>query len=82
VVAATRPAPPLAPVAARADRISADARQISFSRAFLAALAGVFYAIGWTFSKVTLSVAWVCAAIRLGWTEARQMPGDRESSTG
>ena len=55
-------------------RISAEARQIEFRRAFLTALASILYAIGWTARKVFvvawLVLAWSWTAVKLGWLEA------------
>lgn len=60
------------------DRITAQAREIRFSRVFLTILAGMFYAIGWvaarTFGAVWLAMTWTAVAVKVGWTEGRRRP--------
>jgi len=64
------------------DRITADARQINFRhtalaalRALLTAIAAVLYAVGWitfkTLAGLWFAAAWVGAAVKVGWQEAR-----------
>lgn len=57
-------------------RISAQAREVQFRRAFLLALAGMLYAAGWAarkiFQAVWLVAAWSWTAVRLGWQEAKK----------
>lgn len=59
-------------------RITEQARQVNFTRAFLTALAAVLYAAGWTTRKVFvvlwLVAAWSWTAVRLGWQEAAPKP--------
>lgn len=57
-------------------RISAEAREIHFGRVLLTLLAAVLFGVGWVASKAVLSVAWVCAAVRVGWVEARASKAD------
>lgn len=55
-------------------RITEQARQVNFTRAFLTALAGLLYAVGWITRKVFvalwLAAAWSWTAVKLGWQEA------------
>lgn len=54
------------------DQIGAKARDIDPGRLLLTIIAAVFYVVGWVPSKLVLGVFWCCAAIRLGWVEARK----------
>jgi hypothetical protein len=57
------------------DRIEAEARQIQFVRTLLTLFAGFFFLVGWVVGKAWGAVAWSCAAIKVGWQEARKPPG-------
>jgi hypothetical protein len=63
------------------DRISAEAREVQFRRAFLTAIAAVLYGIGWlarrTFIVLWLALTWSWSAVRLGWQEAAPAKGKR-----
>lgn len=55
-------------------RINTEARSIEFRRAFLTALAGMLWAVGWTARKTFvvawLLITWSWTALRLGWQDA------------
>lgn len=57
-------------------RISAEARQVRFWRAVLAALAGVLFGLGWLAAKACavlwLAGVWSVTAVRVGWQEGRR----------
>jgi hypothetical protein len=59
-------------------RISDQARQIEFRRAFLTALASMLYAVGWITRKVFvvlwLALTWSWVAVRAGWRDAAPTP--------
>lgn len=62
-------------------RVTAQARDIRFTRVLAVLFTGLFYALGWSAAKL-LGAAWLCltwpaAAVRLGWQEARTKPTDR-----
>jgi hypothetical protein len=57
------------------DRIEAEARQVRLGRALLTLLVGVFWLVGWLAGKATLGVAFVWAATKVGYVEARK-PGE------
>lgn len=63
------------------DRITAQAREIRFSRVFLTVLAGVFYALGWitarAFGVIWLAMTWTAVAVKVGWQEGRKTPPKR-----
>jgi uncharacterized membrane protein YedE/YeeE len=65
------------------DRITARARQVSFRRSVLVALAGLLFGFGWVIAKVFsvawLSVVWCAVAVSEGWREAHD---ERERSGG
>lgn len=58
-----------------ADRIRAEAAQLRVGAALLTFLASPFYAIGWIMFWLlagTLTVVkWVCAAVKIGYLDAR-----------
>ncbi|BBA99270.1 hypothetical protein RVR_8309 [Actinacidiphila reveromycinica] len=58
------------------DQITAEARRIRFWRTVLTVLGGLLFGVGWLAAKgcglVWLGVAWVAAALRIGWQEARR----------
>jgi hypothetical protein len=54
------------------DRITAEARDVSFSRTILTLIGFVFFAIGWLFSTGWLAVCWCGVAMRTGWREAKR----------
>lgn len=58
------------------ERITAEARQVSFWRTVLRVLAGMLFGLGWLAAKTVavlwLAVAWSATAVRLGWQEARR----------
>lgn len=58
--------------AASLDQLGAKARDIDAGRVLLTVVAALFYVVGWVPSKVVLVVFWCCAAVRLGWVEARR----------
>ncbi len=57
------------------DRITVEARQVRFDVTLLRVIAGVLYGVGWVTAKAFgiawFTVAWVCVAVKLGWTDAR-----------
>lgn len=57
------------------ERITAEARAISFVRTLLTMIAGILFGLGWVIAKTVQGVwfvaAWTFAAVRLGWREAR-----------
>lgn len=57
------------------DRITAEARAISFARTMLTVIAGILFGLGWVVAKTVKGVwfvaAWTFAAVRVGWREAR-----------
>jgi hypothetical protein len=53
------------------DRISAEARQVDFGRAFLVAVAALFVFIGRAVGVFVNAFAWVFVAVRLGYREVR-----------
>lgn len=57
------------------DKITAEARAISFVRTVLTLLAGILFGVGWVAAKTCQVLwfigAWVFAAVRVGWREAR-----------
>lgn len=56
------------------DKITAEARAISFVRTLLTLIAGVLFAVGWVAAKSCKVLwfvgAWTFAAVRVGWREA------------
>jgi hypothetical protein len=56
-------------------------RRVDVARAVLLPLAGTLWALGWLAGKtcavVWLVVAWVLAALKLGWSDARGTPRRR-----
>ena len=67
--------PTVEQVSARAREVDVRAGLSRAGRALLTALAAVLFAVGWLAGRtVTLAVAavlWSCAAVALGWREAR-----------
>jgi hypothetical protein len=53
------------------DQISAQARQVDFGRAALAAFAALFILIGKVIGLVVNAAAWIFVAVRLGYREVR-----------
>lgn len=57
------------------DRITAEARTISFARTLLTLIAGILFGLGWVAAKTVKGVwfvaAWTFAAVRAGWREAK-----------
>jgi hypothetical protein len=68
------------PTWAQLDRVNAEARAAHFGRVVLTFIASVFFAFGWFTAKllgaVWFVVAWVFAAVRLGWRDARGRPAE------
>jgi hypothetical protein len=62
------------------DRIEGEARQVHLGRAILTLLVGIFWALGWLAGKATLAVGFAYAAAKVGFTEARTRPDEREAS--
>lgn len=60
------------------DRITVEARQIHFGRVLLTVFASLFFAVGWVAAKTCqvlwLALAWMFAAVKVGWQEARNAP--------
>lgn len=60
------------------DRITSEARQVSFGRTLLTIVAAVLFGIGWvvakSFGAVWFVLAWCATAVRLGWSQARGRP--------
>jgi hypothetical protein len=58
------------------DRITAQAREIQFSRTVLTVFAAVLFAVGWLAGKTLAvlwgGVAWSMAAVKVGWDDARR----------
>lgn len=58
------------------DRITVEARQIHFGRVLLTVFASLFFAVGWVAAKTCqvlwLAVAWMFAAVKVGWQDARK----------
>lgn len=58
------------------DQITAEAKRIRFWRTVLTVLAGALFGVGWVAAKACgllwLGLAWVAAAVRIGWREARR----------
>jgi hypothetical protein len=58
------------------ERITAEAKQVSFWRTVLRVMAAVLFGLGWlaakTFAVLWLGVVWSATAARLGWQEARR----------
>jgi hypothetical protein len=62
------------------DRITTEARQVSFGRTMLTIIAAVLYGAGWLVAKVAsvvwLAAAWCATAVKIGWTEGRGARGE------
>lgn len=58
------------------ERITAEAKQVSFWRSVLRLLAAVLFGLGWltakAFAVLWLAGVWSVTAVRLGWQEARR----------
>jgi hypothetical protein len=52
------------------NKVNTEARGIHVGRLIAVAFAAVFFAIGWLIAKAFLGVAWVIAAIKVGWLDA------------
>jgi hypothetical protein len=52
------------------DRVNTEAKEVHPGKLVLVAVASVFFAIGWVLAKLVLAVAWVIAAVKVGWFEA------------
>jgi hypothetical protein len=57
------------------DRVSAEARQVDLGRALLTLLVGCFWLVGWLVGKATLGIAFVWAAAKVGYADARGEAG-------
>lgn len=64
------------------DRVSAASQDVRVGRALLACIAAVFFAVGWLLGKVVVAVAWLFAAVRLGWIEAGAPTRDHRRRAG
>ncbi len=57
------------------SRIAEQARAATFGRTILTVIAGLLYVLGWLVAKgiggLWFAVAWIGAAIHVGWTDAR-----------
>lgn len=57
------------------DAITAEAREIHFTRTVLTAIAAVLFAFGWVLCQVVtwawLCLAWIMAAVKTGWRSAK-----------
>lgn len=57
------------------DRITAEARALNFVRVVLTTIAGVLFGVGWLVAKVFTGswfvLAWMFAAVKVGWRDAR-----------
>lgn len=57
------------------EQITREAREIHFWRTVLTLLAGLLYGVGWVVGKALgvlwLAGAWVVAAVKVGYREAR-----------
>jgi hypothetical protein len=64
--------------------VNAAARAAHFGRAALTGIAAVLWAVGWLVGKLVAGVwfvvAWVFAAVRLGWRDARPKPVEQAES--
>lgn len=62
-------------MAAHLDSISGEARKIELTRTALTVFAAVFFGIGWVVYHIAawswLIVAWVMAAVKVGWQSAK-----------
>lgn len=54
------------------DNITAQAREVKFSRTLLTIIASIFYGIGWIFGAAWLAVVWCAIAIKVGFNEGRK----------
>jgi hypothetical protein len=59
------------------ERISAQAKEVQFSRTLITVIAFFFYAIGWTVAKLWLSLAWCAVAIKVGFEEGKVKRDER-----
>lgn len=61
------------------ERISAEARQMSVSRAVLLVIGGLLFAVGWLVAKswtvAAAAAVWCAAAVKVGWKSARSPDG-------
>ncbi len=57
------------------ERITAEARETHFWRTVLTVIAGLLFGLGWvaykTLAGLWFIAAWVGAAVKVGWQEAR-----------
>lgn len=53
-------------------RITSAARQVRVGAFLLATLVAPFYVVGWLAGKVLLNLAFIAAAVRVGWSDARK----------
>lgn len=55
------------------ERISAEAREVRFTRTVLTLLAGLLFGLGWVVARacrvVWAALAWAVTAVRVGWRE-------------
>jgi hypothetical protein len=47
-------------------------RQLQVGRIVLTVLAAPLWLLGWLAGTVALAILWMCAAIKLGWTDSRR----------
>ena len=61
------------------DQITAQARQVRFSRTLLTVIAALLFGLGWLVAKafgvLWLAVAWSATAVKVGWQEGRAAHG-------
>jgi hypothetical protein len=57
------------------DRVRAEAAQIHPGRALLTLLVGLFWVIGWLAGKAVTGLVFCWAAVKVGYSEARDPEG-------
>lgn len=51
------------------DELVAQAQQVRFARTIATVIAGVFFAIGWTFGRLWLCGVFCAVSVRYGWRQ-------------
>lgn len=54
-------------------RITDAARQVRVGAFLLVVLVAPFYVVGWLVGKVLLGLAFIGAAVKVGWSDARKV---------
>lgn len=58
------------------ERITAEAKQVSFWKSVLRLLAGLLFGLGWLtarlFAVLWLAAVWSVTAVRIGWREGQR----------